>query len=483
VNLYRPPRRGSAVAIALLSIGFLLATVLAVIEFVELQRARDRVEELEAQAAGQDGGLFGDLGDLFGDLGGAGALSDQAGLIQCLGGSVPGLGSGEPPAGPPEQQVAAIADRVEELRDLQFREPVEPTFLSSDQASARVQELFLQDYTEDIADTEERILTELGAIEPGTDLRKVRAEALGQQVAGFYDPRSSELVIRQAGDELAPLDRITLAHELDHALTDQVLGLPLPDEPVQGREDRDLASLALVEGDATLVMQRYSTSLSLQEQLELLDPAVIAQSEAGLGDVPPYLEQELLFPYETGLQFVCDLFAEGGWDAVDAAYRDPPESTAQVLFPDRYLADEQPVEPPEIGIHALLAPWRRAAVVEFGAAQLEWLFSAPGGDPGRALGDPRAEAGEWAGGQLRLWTNGPRSALSISLVDRAGGGALCGSAVEWYGGSFTDDQETGPPGRELIFDGPRQDAVIACTDSQVRMGIGPNGGIAMALIH
>ena len=477
MNLYRPPRRGSAVAIALLSIGFLLATVLAVIEYVELQRARDRVEELEAQAAGQDGGLFGDLGDLFGELGGTGGLSDQAGLIQCLGGSVPGLGSGEPPAGSPEQQVAAIADRVEELRGLQFREPVEPTFLSSDQASARVQELFLQDYTAEIADTEERVLTALGVIDPGTDLRELRAEALGQQVAGFYDPRSSELVIRQAGEELGPLDRITLAHELDHALTDQVLGLPLPDEPVQGREDRDLASLALVEGDATLVMQRYSTSLSLQEQLELLDPAVIAQSEAGLGDVPPYLEQELLFPYDTGLQFVCDLFAEGGWEAVDAAYRDPPESTAQVLFPDRYLADEQPVQPPES--ETLPKAWHRTAVEELGAASLLWLLQAPGGDPSKAVDDPMDAASEWAGGDVQLWTSEGASAVRLSLVDRRGGSDLCPAIVDWYRASVDGDREqVQPDGLETR--GPRS-ARVVCSGAEVRVGIAPEPATAEAL--
>jgi hypothetical protein len=479
VNLYRPPGRGSSVAIALLSIGFLLATALAVVEYVELQRARDRVEELEAQGAGQDGGLFGELGDLIERIGGAagGGLADQAALVECLGGSIPGQASEEAPVGSPRELVVAIARQVERLRELRFRETVDATFLSSDEAAARVRELFLQDYPEKTADHEERILTALGAIAAGTDLRNLQAETLGQQVAGFYDPRSSELVIRQTGMEPGPFDRVTLAHELDHALTDQVLGLPLPDEPVQGREDRDLAALAVVEGDATLIMQRFATSLSFQEQLELLNPEVIAESEAGLGDFPPYLRQELLFPYEDGLRFVCQLFAQGGWDAVNAAYTDPPESTAQILFPDRYFADEEPVDPPDPD--TLAGPWHRAATEEFGAANLLWLLRAA---EGHSSTDPMDAASAWAGGQIELWTRGADSAVALALVDVPGAAVdLCRAMVDWYRTSFGGSDAPRRADEALARDGPGQDAVVTCPDGEVFVGIGPDLRTARAV--
>lgn len=466
-------------AIALLAIGFLLATALAVVEYAELHRARERVEELEAQAAGQDGGLFGELGDLAEEIAGqAGGLGDQAGLVQCLGGSIPGSGSEEPSAGSPRQLVVAIAHRVERLRELRFRETVDARFLSPDEAAARVRELFLRDYPEEAADREQRILTSLGAIAPGTDLRDLQAETLGQQVAGFYDPRSSELVIRQSGVEPGPFDRVTLAHELDHALTDQVLGLPLPDQPVQGREDRDLASLAVVEGDATLIMQRFATSLSFQEQLQLLDPEVIAQSEVGLGDFPPYLRQELLFPYEGGLRFVCQLFARGGWNAVNAAYTDPPESTAQILFPDRYFADAQPVDPGDPG--TLGGPWHRAATEEFGAANLLWLLRASEGQSPTA--DPMDAASAWAGGEVELWTRGADSAVSLALVDVPGATVdLCRTMADWYRASFEGRDAPRRTDEALARDGPEQDAVVTCPGDEVFVGIGPDLRTARAV--
>jgi hypothetical protein len=49
-----------------------------------------------------------------------------------------------------------------------------------------------------------------------------------------------------------------------------------------------------------------------------------------------------MFPYMSGMEFAQSLFDRGGWDAIDAAYANPPVSTEQILHPDRYPAD-QPV--------------------------------------------------------------------------------------------------------------------------------------------
>jgi hypothetical protein len=57
---------------------------------------------------------------------------------------------------------------------------------------------------------------------------------------------------------------------------------------------------------------------------------------------PEILQDELLFPYEQGAVFVQALIADGGWEAVDAAYANPPASTEQILHPEKYLAGEAP---------------------------------------------------------------------------------------------------------------------------------------------
>jgi hypothetical protein len=477
-----PPRRGHVVAVVLLSVALVASTSIAVWEYVELQRARERIEELEAGGGG-GGGLLEELQEALEDLlGGLGAGSDPGAgaALDCLAPSDPFSASA--PTGSVQQQVAAIARQVERIRELEFSGPADAEFISPEETSGRVQDLFLEEYTDAIGDAEDRILTALGAIPPDVDIRELRSSIYGQQVAGYYDPETGELVVRQSGPELTVNDRIVLAHELDHALTDQALGLPVPDDLRAGHEDADLAATALVEGDATLVMQHYALSLPLEEQLGGFDPTTFTEAieaQADLARLPPYLAAELTFPYEEGLAFVCDLYAEGGWGAVNAAYDSPPSTSLEILVPDRYPEPFEPTDPRDPG--ALRDPWQLTARMQVGAAQLLWLFQAPGGDRSRALPDPRAAVEAWEGGELWLWTRGEDSAVGLALAERPDGD-LCSAVTEWYGSAFEADRETGGEG-DLVADGTDQDAVVACSEDEVRVGIGPEMATAETLVR
>jgi hypothetical protein len=479
------------VAIALLTTGFLLAASIAVYQFVRLRSAEERIEELEAQLAeggegdGSGGGLLEGLGDAFDEiLEGAEGLLDQGGLgggldlLSCLG--TGGLPSGEPLRieGSPEDQVRQVSAAVEDIRELEFARPVEAEFLSPPETAARIRELFLEEYTEEVAEAEERILTALGAIAPGTDLQQTWVDALGAQVAGFYEPETGELVVRTSGQDLSAFDKIALAHELEHALADQRLELPIPEDSIPGQKDSEVASLAVVEGDAVLTQILFAARLPLEEQL--IDPPAIADAQAQMTQFPQYLQQEVLFPYTDGLSFVCELFAEGGWEAVNAAYDRPPTTSAEVLFPERY-GSGPPADPPDPGSPG--QGWRMEGTHQLGAAQLLWLFQAPGNRPGDALSDPLGSVAAWDGGELHLWTRGPDSAVGIALAERPGEEAgLCGAITQWYGAAFENDRETETAGGGLQADGERQDAVIACPGDQVRVGIATDLATARALV-
>ena len=461
----------------LLAVGLGIATALAAIFGVSLQAARERIEELEEQpepTGGDD-----PLGDVLEGLLGEGA--DLGGLAGCIGSGALGGETLEPPTGSPARQVRTLANEVEEVRELTFARPVRPVFLGDEAIRRRIRQLFLEDYTPEIADRESRILTALGAVPRDLNLVEARARALTSAVAGFYVPETGELVVRASDEELGPLEWVTLVHELQHALADQRLALPVPEEPRPGREDADLAALAVVEGDATLTMQRYSSSLPFEEQLGLFDIEAIAEAEAGLAGFPYFLEQELLFPYEDGLAFVCELYDAGGWAAVDRAYRQPPTTTAQVLFPERYARGVLAVDPEDT--RRLAAPWRLRGTHEFGAAMLQWLLEAPGGDPGRAVADPIAAADAWAGGEVRLWTRGEASAVGLALSEREGDEVLCSAVSDWYAAAFPGATAEGSAtGRGLVLDGSSQDAALVCQEDSVRLGIAPDVGTAGALV-
>ena len=449
----------------------------------------------DAPAAGDPGGdALDDLGrmldELLGDVGGIGGLGDLGDLggigepgslsPECLGGGLGDvLGSMLDPddlSGTLDEQVREIADRVEEQRQLRFETPVDPVLLPADEFDARIGELVEAEYAADTADLDARVLTLLGAVPTGTDLLALQADLLAGQVAGFYDPDTGEIVVRDDGDGRLDADeQLTLAHELDHALTDQALGLP--DISTDGDGDANIAATALVEGDATLLMQQYALAhVGLLEQLgQLSDPAMRAAQEE-LQQVPPYLREELMFPYLTGLGYACRLHADSGWPAVDDAYGRLPSTTAEVMFEDR--AGTEPVDPDDPGPPP--APWTIARRDTIGAAQLSWLFGAPGGDEAAALPGADELASSWAGGELVLATRGDDSALGVALVDRSSDGTLCAAMDEWYDRSFDGDTRRASGG-DVTYEGSNATAVLRCSGNDVRLGIAPDGSTAAAL--
>ncbi|MFA9446529.1 hypothetical protein [Egicoccus sp. AB-alg6-2] len=411
---------------------------------------------------GLDGLLDGDLGGLLGD-GGLGGLLGREGNT--------GASPAEPLPDDPDALVAALVPQVAADRGLAWTDPVEVDFLTGTQLRERLDALLAEDADPARDDAYERLLVALGAVPPDTDLAAVRRELLGEQVAGFYAPDTGELVVRVPDDgAVGTLDKITLVHELQHALADQALGLP-DLEALEG-SDRILAAQAVVEGDATLFMNRWALrNVAVEDQLEAATGEDAARAQAGLDGVPPYLQRELLFPYTEGLDWVCDRWLENGWDGVDAAYADPPTTTAEILFgahagpPDDLAGPAAPD-----GFDELLRD-------EFGAAPLLWLFEAPGGDETAALPEARLAASAWAGGAVTVSGNGDATAVGVTLGD--GTGTLCEDVASWYAAAFPDASGT-TSGAERTFRSARQAAVLVCEDRSVQLGIGPDADVARA---
>jgi hypothetical protein len=539
------PRRAAPITAVLLAIALAATATIAFRQRDDLRAARERadrlqgilaktlerLDELERQesAPGSEG-LFEDLGE--GDLGDFGAPTDMFGdldigaLSECLGaGDLLGgggdpfgeggqdldqllddlekgrtsddaskafedllggfaAGAGGAEEGNARSQIRTITEQVEDIRKLEFRSKVKVRFLPPKAVAARAARLMLADYPVDVADSEGRVLVALGAIPPDTDLRQAAKELLESQVAGFYVPATRQLVVpsRDPRRPLSANEKITLAHELEHAVADQQFGLPVPERPDPSEADETLAALSVAEGDATLVMQRYALrAIPIFEQLSMMSDPTLAKAQDALAETPHFLTRQLLFPYTAGLEFDCGLYTRGGWRAVNRAYEDPPTTTAQVMFPERYVAGEAAVDvrdPSSPG-----SEWTKDMESTFGAAHLLWLFEAPGGDEEAALDDPEGAARAWAGGEVHLFTRGRSSAVALVLAQHSGEGGLCDAVAGWYDSAFEDEEVRSQGSEELARDGASQDAVVSCSGREVRLGIGPDLATARAVIE
>lgn len=184
-------------------------------------------------------------------------------------------------------------------------------------------------------------LQALKLVEPGTDLLAELKTALGDGVLGYYDPEEDALFVR--GTALTPFLRVTLVHELTHAVQDQHFGL----EGFEDLEDEAAVGFqGLVEGDAVSVQVAYLKSLPPSDQIKVAQEAsgfLAGGSEESLA----VLEEVIGFPYSAGPPFVEALLEEstdGDYAEVDAAYERPPASSEQVLHPEAYLDNDTPLD-------------------------------------------------------------------------------------------------------------------------------------------
>ena len=157
----------------------------------------------------------------------------------------------------------------------------------------------------------------------------------GSSVQGYYAPGNDSIVVVSKASN-PRLSASTLAHELTHALQDQQFNLT--DNAPPTREAYN-ARNGLVEGEANFVQRRYE---------QRFEDGWESTAQGGNGRIGGGASSSQLhfgiyflefFPYSDGPGFVASLYEQGGWEAVNAAHRNLPASTEQVIYPRLYEQD------------------------------------------------------------------------------------------------------------------------------------------------
>ena len=222
--------------------------------------------------------------------------------------------------------------RVEVLRDLTFQEDVPVDVISREQFQAARDGADDEDVVEETERLQEAIRYEaLFMIDRETDVDDEFSTLLGDAVQGFYSPVTNRVVIVSDSPSEPELDEVTLAHELLHALQDQHFDLQRFEPEIQNQEH---AKDGLVEGDAVWVENEYERRCDVEWSCVL--PGDEPEDDDGPDDPHWGLYLELFYPYSDGASFVDHLREEGGWEAVNAAYDDPPRSSSEIIRPEEY---------------------------------------------------------------------------------------------------------------------------------------------------
>lgn len=321
--------------------------------------------------------------------------------------------SREPPSEADAERVVALAlAHVAEVRKLAPKNPVKGVVISRDALLERIKKDLLVDLDGALIEGTRELLFALNLTRADFDYFENLLLLYGTQLAGFYDPEAKEMVLL---DDLGvEAQEATLWHELVHALQDQHYDLKKLTKWSPDRGDAVSAAQSFAEGDAmsammdVMLLPRGQRALDVSEEIIAKSMAAI-EALPEVRDVPSILKRSIVAPYTDGLSFTHALRREGDWNRVDHAWEKPPETTEQLLHPEKYRANEAaepvPVPPPPpsgpatVRYRDVLGEQTVRLVLE------EWV----------PLDTARKAASGWAGDRVALFADGDRRAVAIAL--------------------------------------------------------------------
>jgi hypothetical protein len=325
-----------------------------------------------------------------------------------------------------------IAPIVEEIRGLKFKHAVPVEVVDDAAARGHFEDRLHRHWPEEQRRADQVVYEALGLLPKNSDMEKEVYDVLEEQAGGYYDPdRDTFFVLGDMPRAAAP---IIVAHELTHALDDQAYGIDGLVAKTLDDDDRGAALDALVEGSGTLVM-----SVFIRRQLDsgALDPGGLVafqNSEAGqavrLKASPRFVQESLIAPYLLGMAFLLRgeliRFHTGGITPsdIDRAFRDPPQSTEQILHPEKYWDPALRDRPRAVSFADLsdvLGPgFRQEAQGTLGELTLGLLTGVDPGDPtspDRALERwTNAAASGWGGDRWHLYRDGGTAIVVAATV-------------------------------------------------------------------
>lgn len=302
------------------------------------------------------------------------------------------------------------AESASRVRGLEWRGEVGMTELSGWEYGTRTKEIADVLGTDDLKGLS-RLAVAGGMLPEGSDLASLAVSFTAVTAGATYSPLDKQilLVSERGGQRSSGL----LTHEFVHALQDQHFDLLRIMLARPFNFDREEAVFALVEGDAVSVERRVTQGEAwLRKSLEDLtreEDERYAAYRKGIGAFfPPLLTETFIFRYRDGLHFVETLRRARPAVNLDAVFRRPPQSSEQILHPEKYLAGESPREV-ELDLELFEEEgWRPTATTPLGEVGVRGLLLA-----GVAAEEAKRAAAGWGGDRSFVFEREGRAPLFV----------------------------------------------------------------------
>ena len=178
---------------------------------------------------------------------------------------------------------------------------------------------------------DEEVLKLLGLLQPSVDLRKVVGHRVRPGRRGLLRPAHQAPADRQGRPDHQPRPRRRSRSPTSSRTRSRTSASGSTSRTARAPTTRALARLALVEGSATAVMLHLRRAPLLRRGVARRDCSPRFGQDTG--DLPPFVEAQLLFPYLGGQAFVAAALRDGRRQ-LDAAST-PPSASARPPRPSR----------------------------------------------------------------------------------------------------------------------------------------------------
>jgi hypothetical protein len=187
----------------------------------------------------------------------------------------------------------------------------------------------------------------MGLIDKDADLKKLVSEVSTDQILGLYFPDKDRLALVASEQDITMLDEYVLAHEYTHSLQDgtfdiEEFGKPWTDSDLEknGYTEYETTLDCLLEGDATFTAGQYAEQVFGADWRDKISQQAKESGVDQTPKLPEFLQRQSGFNYGDCANFVEQLYKDGGWEAVNKAYANPPATTEQVLNFGKYKSHE-----------------------------------------------------------------------------------------------------------------------------------------------
>lgn len=243
--------------------------------------------------------------------------------------------------------IQELKQRVAALGKLDYKTDIPIKYLSKKLLRKYIAARVDIEYPAELAEKEGEFIRLMGFSDQPINIKNLHKKILTANAGAQYNEKTKELIALKEYQAIDLMNSMIMVHELRHAVLDAHFDLAALLGKYSDYDDRGLALLSAVEGDAAFTALLFNgfnpelmTSTYNSDPLLSLSPLGHTTQLSKTIDI---IRHRFTMPYIDGVRFVIAVFNKKKWKGLNNILASPPDSSEQILHPRKYIKREKPI--------------------------------------------------------------------------------------------------------------------------------------------